>query len=488
MEINDLTPAEARVWRAFPHGEIVDFRTEAGEDAANGGDWGPERTLRARVLRTLLVTAPREDGEISALRITGARITGELDLTHAVLDRPVRMSHCHFTDRPGFYGLQVPRLSLRGSVMPGLDLAGARVDGMVQLSDCRVRGRLMFAGTQIAGALHLGHAELLAPEDGSPALQLNQATIGDDLWAPGLRAHGELRLTGATVSGSIDLSRAQLTHDGRPALDAEILTVEGHLLLRHTQVRGWIGLRAARITGRVDLSYACLSNPGGPALRASSAVIGELWLRRASHPVRGTLNLRRAQLDVLFAEPEMIPDRVHVSGLVYTTLTPHEPAEHRLPMLERDADGYAPDAYEQLTAAYRRIGDDDAARLVQLAKQRRHRRTLPWYGRLWGHLQDVTVGYGFRPLRAGIWLLSLLAAGSAAFGLHRPPALKPAESPDFHPVFYTLDLLLPVISFGQENAFAPVGWYQTLSYVLIIMGWILATTVVAGVTRTVSRQ
>jgi hypothetical protein len=157
-------------------------------------------------------------------------------------------------------------------------------------------------------------------------------------------------------------------------------------------------------------------------------------------------------------------------------------------MLERDGDGYLPYAYEQLTAAYRRTGDDDAARLVQLAKQRRHRRTLPWYGRLWGHVQDATVGYGFRPLRAAVWLLSLLAVGSVTYGLHHPPPLQPSEAPEFNPVFYTLDLLLPVISFGQESAFAPRGWYQTLSYVLIITGWILATTVVAGVTRTVSRQ
>ncbi len=156
-------------------------------------------------------------------------------------------------------------------------------------------------------------------------------------------------------------------------------------------------------------------------------------------------------------------------------------------MLEK-GDSYLPFIYEQLTASYRRIGDDDAARTVQLAKQRRHRRTLPWYGRLWGHVQDMTVGYGFRPLRAGGWLLSLLAVGSVAFGLHHPPPLKPAEAPDFDPVFYTLDLLLPVISFGQENAFAPEGGHQTLAYVLIITGWILATTVIAGLTRTVSRQ
>lgn len=45
-----------------------------------------------------------------------------------------------------------------------------------------------------------------------------------------------------------------------------------------------------------------------------------------------------------------------------------------------------------------------------------------------------------------------------------------------------------MISFGQEGAFAPTGGYQWLSYALVLTGWILATTVVTGITRTVSRQ
>lgn len=45
-----------------------------------------------------------------------------------------------------------------------------------------------------------------------------------------------------------------------------------------------------------------------------------------------------------------------------------------------------------------------------------------------------------------------------------------------------------MISFGQESAFAPRGGFQWLSYALVIAGWILATTVFAGVTRTVNRQ
>jgi hypothetical protein len=487
MDTDDLSPAERRVWQAFPRGETVNFHAGESEDAAAGADWGPERTLRASVLKALLVSAPQEDGEIAALRVTGARITGALDLTHAVIDHPVRLSHCHFTDPPDLYGTQLRRLSLRGSALPALDLGSARVDGVVQLSDCRVRGRIQLSGAQISGALLLERAELTARDDREPVLKLNQASIGDDLWAPGLRVKGEVRLNGAHVSGSINLDEARFNRPGQIALDAVTLGVEGDVLLRRVDVEGWVGLRGARIAGRLDLSYARLSNPGDMALRATSCTVGELWLRKGE-PWDGGLNLRRAQMDVLFMEPEKLPDRVRLDGLGYTTLTPHEPAGRRLPLLERDVDGYVPHAYEELTAAYRRIGDDDAARLVQLAKQRRHRTTLPWYGRLWGHVQDATVGYGFRPMRALGWLLSLLAVGSVAFAVHAPPPLKADEAPDFNPVFYTLDLLLPVISFGQDAAFAPKGWYQTLSYVLIVTGWILATTVFAGVTRTVSRQ
>lgn len=36
MEINDLTPAEQQVWRAFPTGATVDFR-EGGDDEDTAG-------------------------------------------------------------------------------------------------------------------------------------------------------------------------------------------------------------------------------------------------------------------------------------------------------------------------------------------------------------------------------------------------------------------------------------------------------------------
>ncbi|MDN3351385.1 hypothetical protein [Actinomadura sp. DC4] len=75
----------------------------------------------------------------------------------------------------------------------------------------------------------------------------------------------------------------------------------------------------------------------------------------------------------------------------------------------------------------RRRGCRDAeARTAQLARQR----TLPRTARIWGFAQEWTVGYGYRPLRAALWLAALLIAA----------------------------------------------------------GWVLATTIAAGVTRVLSRQ
>jgi hypothetical protein len=55
-------------------------------------------------------------------------------------------------------------------------------------------------------------------------------------------------------------------------------------------------------------------------------------------------------------------------------------------------------------------------------------------------------------------------------------------------VIYTLDLLLPVVDLGQKHAFDPGGAEQWFSYVLIAAGWLLATTIAAGVARVISRN
>jgi hypothetical protein len=497
VEINELTAAERRVWEAYPYGEGVDFRAPAQDgpanDPAHGQDWGPERTVRASVVKHLLLSAPEpRTGSVPALHLRGARLTGSLNLRHGHVGGEVWFEECFVEGHLNLRGAQLRQLDLGGSVLRGgLTAASARIEGTLRMSGCRVRGALRLNGVQVGGAVFLDGAVLRPGEGGAepePVLQLTQASLGHALSAPGLDAEGTVQLAGAVVAGEVRLDDARLhAPDGGTALDAVTLSVGTDVHATRLRARGRVNLRGARIPGQLNLGRARLSNPGGVALRASSCTIGELWLRDAD-PIEGAVDLRRSQLDLLHIAPGTWPGEVSLDGLGYAALAPHEPAERRLPVLARESDGYVPYSYEQLTAAYRRIGDDQGARTVQLAKQRRHRATLPWYARAWGLLQDVTVGYGFRPMRAAVWLLSLLLAASAVYAAEEPRPLKAGEAPAFSPVFYSLDLLLPIIDFGQERAFVPTGWHQGLAYALIIAGWVLATTVVAGVTRSVSRH
>ncbi|MER7734929.1 membrane-associated oxidoreductase [Streptomyces erythrochromogenes] len=491
MEINDLTPAERRVWEAFPRGDGIDFREHPEDSSVDGAGWGPDRTLRAEVLRALLLgAAPAAEGRVAGLKIKGARIVGKLDLRYAVVDHPIRMRDCWFERKPLLYGAQLKALVLGYSTLPGLTASTLRVEVVLRLSCCRISGPVRLQGAKISGGLFLQGA-VVGPTSGEeadePPLQLNHAEVGTDIIANDLTVHGQFRLNGAVVGGQVSLDNARLLTPGGIALHAETLSVGTDLRAHRLEARGMVNLTGARIPGQLNLARAVFANPGGTALRASSCTIGEVWLRRCDR-IQGMVNLRRSHVDMLHISPETWPDQIRIDGLTYRTLAPHLPAEERLPALEREESGYLPYAYEQLAAAYRTAGDEAAARTVQLAKLRRHRRTLPRHTRLWGLLQDATVGYGFRPLRAAGWLTALLLTGAIAFALQPPRPLKQGEAPDFNAVFYTIDLMLPIIGFGQEQAFAPSGWHQWLSYLLIVTGWILATTTAAGVSRSLRRQ
>src|SRR5436309_4251468 len=140
MEISDLTPAERRVWRAFPRGEGVDFRDGVDDDPGKGASWGPERTVRAEVLRALLLNGPVRDGEIAGLKLTGARITGRLHLMYGMVEHAIRLRHCHFEKRPNLYGAQLRALVISDSVLPGLTAGTLRVDVVLRLSCSRITG------------------------------------------------------------------------------------------------------------------------------------------------------------------------------------------------------------------------------------------------------------------------------------------------------------------------------------------------------------
>jgi hypothetical protein len=395
------------------------------------------------------------------VRLAGSRIDWELDMEGAHLAHP------------------------GGDALQG---EGVQIEGTLEARELTAEGRVDLSQALIAGSLNMAGARLdCAGHSGGVALDADGIVISEGLSCDGgFRAVGTVRLADGRIGTFADFTGAHLRNPAGQALDAAGVSVgRGLMCGRGFTTEGELNLVGAVIGRHLYLNDATLRAPGGRALAAWQLEVRELYLR-PRQPPEGIVDLRHARIGVLRDAPATWSPR-RQDGLVYDALDPMLPAADCLAWLRTDGDGYVPQPYEQLAATYRRLGQDADARTILLAKQRRRRAALPPYARAWGLLQDVTVGYGYRPVRAALWFLALLAAGAVVFALDIPPRAEPGKGPAFNAVVYALDLLFPLIDLGQERAFQPVGGDQWVAYALIMAGWVLATTIAAGITRALSR-
>lgn len=248
---------------------------------------------------------------------------------------------------------------------------------------------------------------------------------------------------------------------------------------------GTVDLASARIGAQLNFKGACLNGKDGTALVAQRlTVAGELFCDGGFH-AEGQVDLARAAIGNLVDERESWPQLLDVDGLTYRDMI-YMPARERLDWLRRAVE-YTPQPYEELAGYYRRLGHDDQARCVLLGKQRQQRRQLPWWARWWGWLQDALAGYGYAPGRALLLLASAFVAGWLAFSTRHPVPIGPGPHPAFHAALYTLDVLIPAPALGQASDWDPQGATVWVAVGLHVLGWLLAITVIAAITRSFSR-
>ena len=190
--------------------------------------------------------------------------------------------------------------------------------------------------------------------------------------------------------------------------------------------------------------------------------------------------------------------------------------DHRIELLRKAMRGYRPGPYDQLAHMLRAAGNEEHASTVALRKQQFRYEALAqgfkFFGpgvRLWSWLQRSMVGYGYRPVRALGWLFTLLVLGSLWFGLGSDDCVHWQSADQTHqiiangprcvvnqqdtglqwnPVIYTADLLVPIVDFGNKSRWYMHGPDNWMAAGFTASGWILATTVAAGVSRMLRRE
>jgi hypothetical protein len=200
------------------------------------------------------------------------------------------------------------------------------------------------------------------------------------------------------------------------------------------------------------------------------------------------------RLDWIRSQYATRPENLHASDRAHATLNSH----HVTP--------FATQPYKQLADVYRRAGQDDEARTVEIAM----RRDIRKYGNLsrpaaslnW--LLDTTIRYGFQTTRAlaGIVILYVIVFLALLFAQHEgnlieapnvqninlhPTALHCVTGyPCFYPAGYAFDLVVPLINihqaeFWQVNGHHLFGWVWVLgTWTATALGWFLATLLVVG--------
>jgi hypothetical protein len=504
-----LNAAERRIWEAYPTGSAVDLRDGKNDDPADGHTWHRGREVRAEVLAALLLGITKEKpGQVPGIRLAGAHVVGDLNLTDAAITSRLHLLGCYI---PGIISLNDARtrgLRLRKCHIGRLRAGRATIDGLLDLDGSTIEHGVRLDNAHINGQFRLSRAVVGSPSGPSkgggaddlpgwsqpynhgrapePVTQVAVAvwagglTVEGGAFLRGLRTIGGLRFIGAHFNSCLYLEGAVLTGTDGHAVYADHMQATAAEFSHGFTAMGTVRLRGARIPGVLSFDRAVLK-ASGRVLHLSHMQVDELILLPAS--IEGEINLGYSHVGVLFDRPECYPGNVQLNGATYESLRGPAVLADRLQWLRRDPDGYRPQPYEQLSAYYRRIGHESEARRVLLAKQRARRRTLKLPGRLWGRLLDIVVGYGYRPWLAGWWVTLLLAAGTSVFSHWRPHQIGLDESRSFNAFTYTIDLLAPVSVFEQRGAWEPVGWTQWLANCLIVAGWVLATALIAGGTR-----
>jgi hypothetical protein len=432
------------------------------------------------------------------VRLTNARVGGYLRLSGATLGSPVEPGTDN-GDQPrpvpvalAADGIEVlGDLEARGSVPQTQQSAGT--------GPLCTHGQIRLVGAQVRGSASLTGVSLRGP--GLDVLFADRLRVGGSLFLRYVEVQGSIRLHHAQIGSTLDCTGANLESprcrpDGstKASLDARAATIGKDLFAsRGFTAAGGIRLSLADVSKSVNFTGARLGGPGKgvSALHARGMACQELRLRCAEPPL-GDVSLAGVVAGSVFDDQQLWATRgkVDIEDFQYQSLTasPVVNVTTRLSWLRSVLPDYDPDPYDCLAASYRDGGHDDHADTVLLAKQRhRHSGNRP-VGRLWGWLQEWTVGYGYRPWRAGWWLAVCWLLGSLWFTHHQLSRLDTGQDPSWQPVIYAADLLIPVVNLGQDGLWRTSGYSAWVASLLTAVGWLLLSTGATGATRILTRR
>jgi hypothetical protein len=423
------------------------------------------------------------EGEV---RLLGAQISGNLECGGGKFKNP------------GASALNADRISVKGNVLLH---NGFVADGEVELP-----------GAQIGNNFACDAGIFKNPR----ATALNGDSInvrGFVFFRAGFSADGEVNLLSAQIGDNLECDGGAFRNSGGNALTADRINVQGDILLRDGFSADG-NVRLADSVTKGTIKWTGVRGAERASLDLSNASAGAILDDKSSWPPPGKLDLDGFVYDQLAA------------GLTDT--------KNRLAWLALQQP-FSPQPYRQLAKVMRNAGVDRGARRVLFAMEDhlwKEERTLA--AALFRWPLSLVVGYGYYPLRALAGLVLLVVIGWAVFaGARAAHAMVPRDEtayaqfkahgvpPDHYeplaPFVYSLENSLPLVKLGQTDRWEPdpaPAWRHAVNQqaganpgepenssllassrflfafqrLQVLLGWVLATLFVAGVTGIVQKD
>ncbi len=281
-------------------GESVDLRPKPAVrvNAKYGKLWRSSRTVEASLLSMLLTANTSASGWTHRpLRLSGARITGTLDLESATLTRPLYLEDCFLEDSITLNDADAITIRLTGCHLPGMLCSGLHTRGDLRLNDgFTAIGNIDLHGARIGGKLDCDGGTFINPH--GTALTAHSLKVEGDMWCTdGFRVTGEVDLLGAYIGGQFDCSGGIFSNKNGKSLKASRLTVSGSIYCREGfTATGEVDLSGARIDGQLSCVGGTINNENQTALNGDSMSVGGSVLCRDGFTATGEVNLRSAHI------------------------------------------------------------------------------------------------------------------------------------------------------------------------------------------------
>jgi hypothetical protein len=436
-DFQPLQAAEAKVVAGLGSG---DFNRIGSGLCPDGND--PARTVRAGLLRLLILG---DGGDLrlheKGLRLSGAMVTGILDLEGCRIPRDIALIDCRFDASPVLHSAIIDNLFLDGSALPGLQADRLEARGGLSINGATVTGEIRLRGDRIGGNIEADGATIAVP--GGIAVDAEGLEARGGILLRGANVQGGINLSGGLIGGDVNAVGARIERPGEVVLNGDGIAARGDLALRGATIAGEVRLLGAHFGGDIDCTSVTIAQPKSYALRLNRARIDGAFFLRQGASIQGTLDLTATEIGAIYDEEacwpqkgDLLLNRCRYGAFIGGPID----ATSRLRWLarqvsERWEEDFWPQPYEQLATVLREMGHDEEARAVLIVKERLQRRARRSRARnpllraalaVSDGLLAVTVRYGRQPLLALFWLILFWAIGVVVFDLaEQNSALKP---------------------------------------------------------------